>query len=166
MKSHQKMDGFRFSDKKIEKQESKDKEEQQNILNEVQEEQEISFPFKQEETEEIKQEIEIEIVSPRSFIQDSLVDEKNTEDEEKNEVVEEDLTKKEEPPRKRNKTVGVDKLKKLMGQDDTATNEDIKEEEYYKVSREEYEDENGVAGSKMMLLEPRAYSESQQIADH
>ena len=59
-----------------------------------------------------------------------------------------------------------DKLKKLMGQDDTATNEDIKEEEYYKVSREEYEDENGVAGSKMMLLEPRAYSESQQIADH
>ena len=109
MKSHQKMDGFRFSDKKIEKQESKDKEEQQNILNEVQEEQEISFPFKQEETEEIKQEIEIEIVSPRSFIQDSLVDEKNTEDEEKNEVVEEDLTKKEEPPRKRNKTVGVDK---------------------------------------------------------
>lgn len=59
-----------------------------------------------------------------------------------------------------------DKLKKLMGQDDTATNEAIKEEEYYKVSREEYEDENGVAGSKMMLLEPRAYSESQQIADH
>ena len=59
-----------------------------------------------------------------------------------------------------------DKLKKLMGQDDTATNEDIKEEEYYKVSREEYEDENGVAGSKMMLLESRAYSESQQIADH
>ena len=59
-----------------------------------------------------------------------------------------------------------DKLKKLMGQDDTATNEDIKEEEYYKVSREEYEDENGVAGSTMMLLEPRAYSESQQIADH
>ena len=26
--------------------------------------------------------------------------------------------------------------------------------------------ENGVAGSKMMLLEPRAYSESQQIADY
>lgn len=59
-----------------------------------------------------------------------------------------------------------DKLKKLMGQDDTTVSEDIKEEEYYKVSREEYEDENGVAGSKMMLLEPRAYSESQQIADH
>ena len=109
MKSHQKIDGFRFSDKKIEKQESKDKEEQQNILNEVQEEQENFVSFKQEETEEIKQEIEIEIVSPRSFIQDPLVDEKNTEDEEKNEVVEEDLTKKEEPPRKRKKAVGVDK---------------------------------------------------------
>ena len=108
-KSHQKIDGFRFSDKKIEKQESKDKEEQQNILNEVQEEQENFVSSKQEETEEIKQEIEIEIVSPRSFIQDPLVDEKNTEDEEKNEVVEEDLTKKEEPPRKRKKAVGVDK---------------------------------------------------------
>ena len=59
-----------------------------------------------------------------------------------------------------------DKLKKLMGQEDTTVNEEVKEEEYYKVSREEYEDENGVAGSKMMLLEPRAYSESQQIADH
>lgn len=59
-----------------------------------------------------------------------------------------------------------DKLKKLMGQDESDSNEEIKEEEYYKVSREEYEDDNGVAGSKMMLLEPRAYSESQQIADH
>ena len=39
-------------------------------------------------------------------------------------------------------------------------------EEYYKVSKEEYMDANGVAGSKMMLLEPRAYSESQQIADY
>ena len=61
--------------------------------------------------------------------------------------------------------MGLDKLKKLIGgkEDDE---EEIKEEEYYKVSREEYGYENGVAGSKMMLLEPRAYSESQQIADH
>ncbi len=109
MKSHQKIDGFRFSGKKIEKQENKDKEEQQNILNEVKEAQENSFSFKQEETEEVKQEIEIEIVSPRSSIQNSLLDEKNTEDEEKNEVVEEDLTKKEEPLRKRKKAVGVEK---------------------------------------------------------
>ena len=41
-----------------------------------------------------------------------------------------------------------------------------KEDEYYSVSKEEYHEENGIAGSKMMLLEPRAYSESQQIADY
>ena len=61
--------------------------------------------------------------------------------------------------------MGFDKLKKLIGNDDSDI-EEVKEEEYYKVSREEYTDENGVAGSKMMLLEPRAYSESQQIADY
>lgn len=61
--------------------------------------------------------------------------------------------------------MGLDKLKKLIGGKE-GDEEEIKEEEYYKVSREEYGYENGVAGSKMMLLEPRAYSESQQIADH
>ena len=61
--------------------------------------------------------------------------------------------------------MALDKLKKLIGNDDSDV-EEIKEEEYYKVSREDYMDENGVAGSKMMLLEPRAYSESQQIADY
>ena len=61
--------------------------------------------------------------------------------------------------------MGFDKLKKLIGNDDSDI-EEVKEEEYYKESREEYTDENGVAGSKMMLLEPRAYSESQQIADY
>ena len=62
--------------------------------------------------------------------------------------------------------MALDKLKKLIGSDDSNYEEEIKEEEYYKVSREDYMDENGVAGSKMMLLEPRAYSESQQIADY
>lgn len=61
--------------------------------------------------------------------------------------------------------MALDKLKKLIGSDEPADDEN-KEEEYYKVSREEYGYENGVAGSKMMLLEPRAYSESQQIADY
>ena len=51
--------------------------------------------------------------------------------------------------------MGFDKLKKLIGNDDSDV-EEVKEEEYYKVSREEYTDENGVAGSKMMRLEPRA----------
>ncbi len=62
--------------------------------------------------------------------------------------------------------MGFDKLKKLIGNDDNDNIEEVKEEEYYKVSREDYADDNGVAGSKMMLLEPRAYSESQQIADY
>ena len=62
--------------------------------------------------------------------------------------------------------MALDKLKKLIGSDSENFEEEIKEEEYYKVSKEEYMDDNGVAGSKMMLLEPRAYSESQQIADY
>lgn len=61
--------------------------------------------------------------------------------------------------------MALDKLKRFMGQEETEE-EDVKEEAYYKVTKEEYGYENGVAGSKMMLLEPRAYSESQQIADH
>ncbi len=62
--------------------------------------------------------------------------------------------------------MALDKLKKLISSDDTTDEIVEKEEEYYKVSREDYNEENGVAGSKMMLLEPRAYSESQQIADY
>ncbi len=61
--------------------------------------------------------------------------------------------------------MALDKLKKLIGGEEEPE-ENIKEEEYYKVSREEYSYNQGTAGSKMMLLEPRAYSESQQIADH
>lgn len=45
-------------------------------------------------------------------------------------------------------------------------NDNTAEDEYYQTSREEYHEENGIAGSKMMLLEPRAYSESQQISDY
>ena len=56
-----------------------------------------------------------------------------------------------------------DKLKGLFGGEET---QDITGEEgYYTTSREEFHEQNGIAGSKMMLLEPRAYSESQQIAD-
>ena len=49
---------------------------------------------------------------------------------------------------------------------DKSEGEVAPEEEYYSTSKEEYHVENGMAGSKMMLLEPRAYSESQQIADY
>ena len=48
--------------------------------------------------------------------------------------------------------MALDKLKKLIGSDDRDYEEETKEEEHYKVSREEYMDENGTAGSKMMLL--------------
>ena len=44
--------------------------------------------------------------------------------------------------------------------DDTKSNED----QYYEISTEEALTEDG--GAKMILLEPRAYSEAQQIADH
>jgi cell division inhibitor SepF len=39
------------------------------------------------------------------------------------------------------------------------------EDEYYNISNEEAGVEGG-EGSKLILVEPRAYSESQQIADH
>lgn len=61
--------------------------------------------------------------------------------------------------------MALEKFKRLIGQSEEST-EEVKEEEYYKVSREEFEEENGIAGSKMILKEPKSYSESQQIADH
>ena len=61
--------------------------------------------------------------------------------------------------------MALDKLKNLFGGEEEVT-ETPAEEEYYSTSRESYQDDNGAAGSKMILLEPRAYSESQQIADY
>ena len=61
--------------------------------------------------------------------------------------------------------MALDKLKNLFGGDEEVVEEGT-DEEFYSTSREEYHEENGVAGSKMMLLEPRAYSASQQIADY
>ena len=40
------------------------------------------------------------------------------------------------------------------------------EDEFYTISEEEAIEEAEKTGNKMILLEPRAYSESQQIADH
>ena len=57
-----------------------------------------------------------------------------------------------------------DKIKGFFGGD---TSDNTQQEDgYYTTSKEEYHEQNGIAGSKMMLLEPRAYSESQQIADY
>ena len=64
----------------------------------------------------------------------------------------------------------TDKLKGLKsffgGNKDDNDSDSTKDEEYYNKTKEEYHVETGMAGSKMMLLEPRAYSESQQIADY
>ena len=55
--------------------------------------------------------------------------------------------------------MALNKLKKFVSEE---VMEDGLEEEYYDA---ETTDKNGKSG-KMILLEPRAYSESQQIADH
>lgn len=61
--------------------------------------------------------------------------------------------------------MALDKLKNLFGTEEEAEETSV-EEEYYSNSRQSYQEQQGPAGSKMMLLEPRAYSESQQIADY
>ncbi len=57
------------------------------------------------------------------------------------------------------------KIKKLFTEEEDYEN-GYSEEEYYNVSEEEALKEADKTGNKMILLEPRAYSESQQIADH
>ena len=59
-----------------------------------------------------------------------------------------------------------DKLKGFFGTADDPVETATGEDSYYTTSREDCHEQNGIAGSKMMLLEPRAYSESQQIADY
>lgn len=54
------------------------------------------------------------------------------------------------------------KLKNIFGNDGVTSSED----EFYTISTEEALKDIGGEGSKLILLEPRAYSESQQIADH
>lgn len=55
-------------------------------------------------------------------------------------------------------------LKKIFSNDEIS-HASPSEEEYYNLSIEDASAEGG-EGSKLILLEPRAYSESQQIADH
>lgn len=56
------------------------------------------------------------------------------------------------------------KIKKLFQDDDD--NLIGTEDEYYAVSEDDALKEADKTGNKMILMEPRAYSESQQIADH
>ena len=58
------------------------------------------------------------------------------------------------------------KIRDILG---TSNEEDTKNEvenEFYKISTEDALKSAAGEGSKLVLLEPRAYSESQQIADH
>ena len=62
--------------------------------------------------------------------------------------------------------MAFEKFKNILGGSEVEEENNNPDEEFYSASREEYTEQNGVAGSKMLLLEPRAYSESQQIADY
>ena len=57
-------------------------------------------------------------------------------------------------------------LKKIFSYDGDDDNLVGTEDEYYAMSEEEAIKEADKSGNKMILLEPRADSESQQIADH
>ncbi|MBO5530286.1 MAG: cell division protein SepF [Bacilli bacterium] len=54
-------------------------------------------------------------------------------------------------------------LDKILGKDEIETSS---EDEFYTMDVAEAYKDNNSEGNKMILLEPRAYSESQQIADH
>ena len=59
--------------------------------------------------------------------------------------------------------MAFDGLKKaLFSEENNGTNED----EFYSISKKEMKNEDLKSGNKMILVEPRAYSESQQIADY
>lgn len=63
--------------------------------------------------------------------------------------------------------MAFDGMKKFFGvEDDNPTSTEMKEEEYYSVSKEEAITNSEVGSNKMILFEPRAYSESTQITDY
>lgn len=56
--------------------------------------------------------------------------------------------------------------KALFGEEDSNDDNINMEEEFYSVSEKNFKEDEAKNGSKMILVEPRAYSESQTIADH
>ena len=60
--------------------------------------------------------------------------------------------------------MAMNKLKKWFSDDEEGISSS--EDEFYNVSEDTLVKEASSTGNKMILLEPRAYSESQQIADH
>ena len=59
--------------------------------------------------------------------------------------------------------MAFDGLKKALFSENS---EGANEDEFYSVSKKEMKNEELKGGNKMILVEPRAYSESQQIADY
>lgn len=59
--------------------------------------------------------------------------------------------------------MAFDGLKKALFSDDSNINN---EDEFYSLSKKEMKSDDLKNGNKMILVEPRAYSESQQIADY
>ena len=57
------------------------------------------------------------------------------------------------------------KISNLFKEESDKENNSV-EEEFYSISERNYKEEEAQSGSKMILVEPRAYSESQTIADH
>ena len=57
-------------------------------------------------------------------------------------------------------------IKKALFGEGNETEDFSNEDEFYSVSEKSYKEEEEKSGSKMILIEPRAYSESQTIADH
>lgn len=63
--------------------------------------------------------------------------------------------------------MAFDGMKKFLGLEEENQNiTEEKEEEFYSVSREEAVSNSEVGSNKMILFEPRAYSESTQITDY
>lgn len=56
--------------------------------------------------------------------------------------------------------------KALFGDDKELDDTKNIEEEFYSITEKEHKECENNSGSKMILVEPRAYSESQTIADH
>ena len=61
--------------------------------------------------------------------------------------------------------MAFDKLKSIFGEAEDEEKYNGSEDEYYNADNESKKEMEST-GNKMILLEPRAYSESQQIADH
>jgi len=62
--------------------------------------------------------------------------------------------------------MALGKIKNALFGNDDDHDDGLNEDEFYAISEKAYKDDEDKNGSKMILIEPRAYSESQTIADH